>query len=100
MFRNLSRAVFLCALATVGAMSMCPVQAVETKPVVATALPGLPINSDPAFQRAVDFIRESNVARDKQQRRDNLKPVIQEKAVRVGDVNHMMIMGGGSAIPM
>jgi len=80
---------------------MCPVQAEDTKATeVAAALPGLPINSDPAFQKAVDFIRESNVARQKQQRRDNMRPVIQEKIVRVRDANHTFIMGGGAAIPM
>jgi hypothetical protein len=81
---------------------MCPVQAEDAKPVVATALPGLPINSDPAFQKAVDFIRESNVARQKQQRRDNVKPVIQDKVVRARDVNGMQILGidGGASLPM
>jgi hypothetical protein len=81
---------------------MCPVQAEESKTVIASALPGLPINSDPAFQRAVDFIRETNVARERQQRHENLKlkPVIQEKIVRVRDANHVMIMGGDAAIPM
>ncbi|HEY9717252.1 MAG TPA: hypothetical protein V6C69_07280 [Trichormus sp.] len=102
MFRSLSRSVFLSALAVVGAMSLCPVQAEETNSVVATALPGLPINSDPAFQKAVDFIRENKVTHEKKLRRDDIKPVVQQKVVRAHDVDHMMIMGvdGSASLPM
>ncbi len=99
MATKLQRALIL-ALVAVGSFAICPVNAEEAQQVVAS-LPGSTINTDPVIDRAMDIIRQSRDAEQKQIRRHEYRPSFDEKIVRSHrNANHVYILGGSAALPM
>ncbi|MFX5957101.1 hypothetical protein ABTF01_22145, partial [Acinetobacter baumannii] len=78
------------------------VNAEEAKTQILASVSGVSTYAhDPVLQNGISLILESQAAREKKIRRDNMKPVLQEKVVRTHkDVDGVMILGGSSALPM
>ncbi|MGH9550295.1 MAG: hypothetical protein ACRD3W_13015 [Terriglobales bacterium] len=100
MAKATNRALLLCALTLSGMLILGPAQAKEEATVVA-ALPGVP-TSDDVLKRAIDYLQESKQAQQRQIRRDNMKPVPQEKVVHRRSADKLLILGvdGGNSLPM
>lgn len=66
------------------------------------ALSGVAGSPDPVLQRAIDYLKASEEAQKRRERRDHIKPSASEKVVRFHEHAHdkIMILGGGAAIPM
>lgn len=100
----MNKTSFLCLALATATFAAVPGQAKDTSndSQVIASLSGVRSNPDPALQKAINFIVESQKARKIKERRDNVKPVIQERVVRHESTDHTMITGidGASALPM
>ncbi len=94
-------------VALLGALVLCSavsaVNADEPKTQLLASMPGVThYTADPTLQNGIKLILESQVAREKMLRRENVKPAIQqERIVRTHkDLDGVMILGGSTALPM
>ena len=102
----MNKTSFLCLALATATFAAVPGQAKDTSndSQVIASLSGVRSNPDPALQKAINFLVESQKAREVKDRRDNVKPVIQDQVVhtRRATADHTMITGidGASALPM
>jgi hypothetical protein len=101
MLSGIDRTFVTCAVAVIGMLLHSPAGAEQDKTIIAALPATVSAQTDPAISKAVDYIRESNAAQQRQIRRNDIKPASQFKYARLHRGNdHVLILGGSDAIPM
>jgi len=101
MAKMMTRVVVLLAMA-LGIATIPSIAQEEVKPIELASISGVTTGiGDPALQKAINLLLESQKARDLKQRRENKQTAPQDKVVRTHkDVDHALILGGAEILPM
>ena len=101
MAKMMTRTVVLLAMA-LSAVTLPSIAQEEAKPLEIASVSGVVSGvGDPALNRAINLIMETQKARQLKQHRQNIQPTPQDTVVRGHkDINHTLILGGAESLPM